>query len=43
MFALADHLGKTVGEVLEITAQEFTYWKAYHRILRKRHDKGRNF
>ena len=44
MFTLAEHLGKTVSEIEQITVSEWNHWIAYLNIKQTRltHDKQRS-
>ena len=36
MFALAEHLGKTIAEIEQMTMDEWNYWPAYFKLKRER-------
>ena len=36
MFALAEHLGKTVSEIEQMTLAEWHYWQAYFKIKQEK-------
>ena len=38
MFQLAHDLGKTVGELSDMTAKEFAYWMAFYEHRNKQHE-----
>jgi hypothetical protein len=42
LLALAQHLGKTIAEIEEISMNEYNEWVAYFALIEERKENGRN-